>query len=197
MCNKKRTTISCHQAATQPWIQLWQIICCMCVAFSSVCILILRVVCCEIPPPATCFFFFFLIFPIFLCLLLYRELLFVPRYLNGSHVLQLGGVSENVSYEFPQLQHKHFTGCIRNLLVDSKVQWGACFKLAKLTQQWSPLMNRFHCFIPLLSVRVTDDMLCTPEECVFSFKATLINAWGTLKLLVLRLFFLFPLIYYA
>lgn len=113
-------------------------VCC----FSSVCVPILRVVCCEIHPPGnagylflflSCFFYFFLFLPIILCLLLYRELLFVPRYLNGSHVLQLGGVSENVSYEFPQLQHKHFTGCIRNLLVDSKVQWGACFKLAKHT----------------------------------------------------------------
>ncbi|XP_061577385.1 neural-cadherin-like isoform X1 [Cololabis saira] len=43
------------------------------------------------------------------------------KYLNGSHVLQLGGVNENISYEYPQLQHKHFTGCIRNLLVDSKL----------------------------------------------------------------------------
>ncbi|KAF7224845.1 neural-cadherin [Nothobranchius furzeri] len=43
------------------------------------------------------------------------------RYLNGSHVLQLGGVNENMSYEYPQLQHKHYTGCIRNLLVDSKL----------------------------------------------------------------------------
>uniref|UniRef100_A0A3Q1BB62 Neural-cadherin-like n=1 Tax=Amphiprion ocellaris TaxID=80972 RepID=A0A3Q1BB62_AMPOC len=43
------------------------------------------------------------------------------KYLNGSYVLQLGGVSENISYEYPQLQHKHYTGCIRNLLVDSKL----------------------------------------------------------------------------
>ncbi|CAB1437444.1 unnamed protein product [Pleuronectes platessa] len=42
-------------------------------------------------------------------------------YLNGSQVLQLGGVSRNISYEYPQLQHKHFTGCIRNLLVDTKL----------------------------------------------------------------------------
>ncbi|XP_071199905.1 neural-cadherin-like [Salvelinus alpinus] len=41
------------------------------------------------------------------------------RYLNGSQVLQLGGVNENMSYEYPQLQHKHFTGCLRNLVVDS------------------------------------------------------------------------------
>uniref|UniRef100_A0AAQ6IRH7 Neural-cadherin-like n=1 Tax=Anabas testudineus TaxID=64144 RepID=A0AAQ6IRH7_ANATE len=37
------------------------------------------------------------------------------------HVLQLGGVNENISYEYPQLQHKHYTGCIRNLHVDSKL----------------------------------------------------------------------------
>ncbi|XP_062845988.1 neural-cadherin [Trichomycterus rosablanca] len=45
----------------------------------------------------------------------------VDRYLNTSQVLQLGGVNENVPYIYPQLQHKHFTGCIRNLVVDSKV----------------------------------------------------------------------------
>uniref|UniRef100_A0A672H8B9 Neural-cadherin-like n=1 Tax=Salarias fasciatus TaxID=181472 RepID=A0A672H8B9_SALFA len=40
----------------------------------------------------------------------------------GAHlILQLGGVNENISYEYPQLQHKHYTGCIRNLLVDSKL----------------------------------------------------------------------------
>ncbi|MED6258642.1 hypothetical protein ATANTOWER_010141 [Ataeniobius toweri] len=44
------------------------------------------------------------------------------KYLNVSHVLQLGGVNENISYEYPQLQHKHYTGCIRNLIVDSKVK---------------------------------------------------------------------------
>lgn len=43
------------------------------------------------------------------------------RYLNVSHVLQLGGVNEDIPYIYPQLQHKHFTGCIRNLVVDSKV----------------------------------------------------------------------------
>uniref|UniRef100_A0AAZ1X942 Uncharacterized protein n=2 Tax=Oreochromis aureus TaxID=47969 RepID=A0AAZ1X942_OREAU len=43
------------------------------------------------------------------------------RYFNGSHVLQLGGINENMSYEYPQLQHKHYTGCIRNLRVDSKL----------------------------------------------------------------------------
>ncbi|KAI9523476.1 hypothetical protein NQZ68_027334, partial [Dissostichus eleginoides] len=47
------------------------------------------------------------------------------KYLNGSHVLQLGGVNQNISYEYPQLQHKHYTGCIRNLLLDSKVLCGA------------------------------------------------------------------------
>lgn len=44
------------------------------------------------------------------------------RYLNMSHVLQLGGVNEDIPYIYPQLQHKHFTGCIRNLVVDSKVK---------------------------------------------------------------------------
>ena len=51
-----------------------------------------------------------------------RGCFFISRYLNGSHVLQLGGVSRNISYEYPQLQHKHYTGCVRNLLVDSKVK---------------------------------------------------------------------------
>ncbi|XP_077376416.1 neural-cadherin isoform X1 [Festucalex cinctus] len=43
------------------------------------------------------------------------------RYLNTSQVLQLGGVNEDIPYIYPQLQHKHFTGCIRNLAVDSKL----------------------------------------------------------------------------
>ncbi|KAM8861815.1 neural-cadherin-like [Synchiropus picturatus] len=43
------------------------------------------------------------------------------KYLNGSHVLQLGGVNLNLSYEYPQLQYKQYTGCIRNLRVDSKL----------------------------------------------------------------------------
>ncbi|XP_019740005.1 neural-cadherin [Hippocampus comes] len=43
------------------------------------------------------------------------------RYLNTSQVLQLGGVNEDIPYIYPQLQHKHFTGCIRNLVVDSKL----------------------------------------------------------------------------
>lgn len=43
------------------------------------------------------------------------------RHLNMSQVLQLGGVNEDIPYIYPQLQHKHFTGCIRNLVVDSKV----------------------------------------------------------------------------
>ncbi|XP_068617100.1 neural-cadherin [Brachionichthys hirsutus] len=43
------------------------------------------------------------------------------RHLNTSHVLQLGGVNEDIPYVYPQLQHKHFTGCIRNLVVDSKL----------------------------------------------------------------------------
>ncbi|KAJ8247352.1 hypothetical protein GJAV_G00245390 [Gymnothorax javanicus] len=43
------------------------------------------------------------------------------RHLNMTQVLQLGGVNENLPYIYPQLQHKHFTGCIRNLVVDSKL----------------------------------------------------------------------------
>ncbi|XP_035275512.1 neural-cadherin-like [Anguilla anguilla] len=43
------------------------------------------------------------------------------RHLNMTQVLQLGGVNENLPYIYPQLQHKHFTGCIRNLVVDSQV----------------------------------------------------------------------------
>ncbi|XP_066511028.1 neural-cadherin-like [Hoplias malabaricus] len=45
----------------------------------------------------------------------------LDRHLNVTQVLQLGGVNENVPYIYPQLQHKHFTGCIRNLVVDSKL----------------------------------------------------------------------------
>uniref|UniRef100_A0A8C2C6G3 Si:ch211-186j3.6 n=1 Tax=Cyprinus carpio TaxID=7962 RepID=A0A8C2C6G3_CYPCA len=44
----------------------------------------------------------------------------MDKHLNGTQVLQLGGVNENLPYIYPQLQHKHFTGCIRNLVVDSK-----------------------------------------------------------------------------
>uniref|UniRef100_A0A3B4A9P1 Uncharacterized protein n=1 Tax=Periophthalmus magnuspinnatus TaxID=409849 RepID=A0A3B4A9P1_9GOBI len=43
------------------------------------------------------------------------------RHLNMSQVLQLGGVNEDIPYIYPQLQHKHFTGCMRNLIVDSKL----------------------------------------------------------------------------
>ncbi|KAJ6666039.1 hypothetical protein lerEdw1_000943 [Lerista edwardsae] len=49
---------------------------------------------------------------------------FVPqarRYLNMNQVLQLGGVKESIPYAYPQLQHKHFSGCIRNLIVDTQV----------------------------------------------------------------------------
>ncbi|KAJ8343652.1 hypothetical protein SKAU_G00309810 [Synaphobranchus kaupii] len=45
----------------------------------------------------------------------------LDRHLNVTQVLQLGGVNENLPYVYPQLQHKHFSGCIRNLVVDSKV----------------------------------------------------------------------------
>ncbi|XP_034032883.1 neural-cadherin-like [Thalassophryne amazonica] len=43
------------------------------------------------------------------------------KFMVRSHVLQLGGVNKNMSYDYPQLRHKHYNGCIRNLLVDSKV----------------------------------------------------------------------------
>ncbi|XP_053257900.1 neural-cadherin-like [Podarcis raffonei] len=49
---------------------------------------------------------------------------FVPqsrRYLNMNQVLQLGGVKESVPYSYPQLRHKHFTGCIRSLVLDTHV----------------------------------------------------------------------------
>ncbi|XP_042677339.1 LOW QUALITY PROTEIN: neural-cadherin-like [Centrocercus urophasianus] len=43
------------------------------------------------------------------------------RYLNGNHVLQLGGVKESLPYSYPQLLHKHFSGCLRNFILDSQV----------------------------------------------------------------------------
>ncbi|XP_077372754.1 neural-cadherin-like isoform X2 [Festucalex cinctus] len=43
------------------------------------------------------------------------------KFLNASYVLQLGGVNMNISYEYPQLQHNHYVGCIRNLRLDSKL----------------------------------------------------------------------------
>uniref|UniRef100_A0ACB8EA14 Uncharacterized protein n=1 Tax=Sphaerodactylus townsendi TaxID=933632 RepID=A0ACB8EA14_9SAUR len=49
---------------------------------------------------------------------------FVPqtnRHLNLNQVLQLGGVKESIPYTYPQLQHKHFTGCVRNLILDTQV----------------------------------------------------------------------------
>ncbi|NXY46161.1 CADN protein, partial [Ceuthmochares aereus] len=49
---------------------------------------------------------------------------FVPqraRYLKGNHVLQLGGVKESLPYSYPQLLHKHFSGCLRNFILDTKV----------------------------------------------------------------------------
>ncbi|XP_039619104.1 neural-cadherin [Polypterus senegalus] len=42
------------------------------------------------------------------------------RFMNVNQVLQLGGVKETLPYSYPQLQNKHFTGCIRNLVIDSK-----------------------------------------------------------------------------
>lgn len=95
-------------------------------------------------PPACSLCFFFLFFPLCatfsvvdLCRFPSAHVLlfYIPRYLNGSHVLQLGGVNENISYEYPQLQHKHYAGCIRNLLVDSKVKqeasWVQCIPMAE------------------------------------------------------------------
>ncbi|XP_060644294.2 neural-cadherin-like [Anolis sagrei] len=49
---------------------------------------------------------------------------FVPqarRYLNMNQVLQLGGVKESMPYPYPQLQQKHFKGCIRNLILDTQL----------------------------------------------------------------------------
>ncbi|CAM4543358.1 unnamed protein product [Lepidochelys kempii] len=43
------------------------------------------------------------------------------RYLDVIQVLQLGGVKESIPYSYPQLQHKHFTGCLRNLILDTQV----------------------------------------------------------------------------
>ncbi|XP_061758299.1 neural-cadherin-like [Nerophis ophidion] len=40
---------------------------------------------------------------------------------SSSPVLQLGGVNQDIPYLYPQLQHKHFTGCIRDFIVDSKM----------------------------------------------------------------------------
>ncbi|NXJ73147.1 CADN protein, partial [Trogon melanurus] len=49
----------------------------------------------------------------------------VPRragYLNVNHVLQLGGVKESLPYSYPQLLHKHFSGCLRNFILDTQVR---------------------------------------------------------------------------
>ncbi|XP_054245691.1 neural-cadherin-like [Indicator indicator] len=43
------------------------------------------------------------------------------RYLSVNHVLQLGGVKESLPYSYPQLQHKHFSGCLRNFILDTQV----------------------------------------------------------------------------
>uniref|UniRef100_A0A8C8R7D8 Neural-cadherin n=1 Tax=Pelusios castaneus TaxID=367368 RepID=A0A8C8R7D8_9SAUR len=50
--------------------------------------------------------------------LAYTEL---GRYVDVTHVLQLGGVKESIPYSYPQLQHKHFTGCLRNFILDTQV----------------------------------------------------------------------------
>ncbi|NXL30986.1 CADN protein, partial [Glaucidium brasilianum] len=44
------------------------------------------------------------------------------RYLSMNHVLQLGGVKESLPYSYPQLLHKHFSGCLRNLILDTQVR---------------------------------------------------------------------------
>ncbi|XP_074957551.1 neural-cadherin-like isoform X3 [Phalacrocorax aristotelis] len=43
------------------------------------------------------------------------------RYLNVNHVLQLGGVKESLPYSYPHLLHKHFSGCLRNFILDTQV----------------------------------------------------------------------------
>ncbi|XP_069073745.1 neural-cadherin-like [Pleurodeles waltl] len=42
-------------------------------------------------------------------------------YWSGHPVLQLGGVKESISYSYPHIQHKHFTGCLRNVILNSQV----------------------------------------------------------------------------
>ncbi|PKK25791.1 neural-cadherin [Columba livia] len=44
-----------------------------------------------------------------------------PRHLDVNYVLQLGGVKESLPYSYPQLLHKHFSGCLRNLILDTQV----------------------------------------------------------------------------
>ncbi|XP_025072404.1 neural-cadherin-like isoform X1 [Alligator sinensis] len=43
------------------------------------------------------------------------------RYLSTNQVLQLGGVKESIPYSYPQLQHKHFIGCLQNFILDTQV----------------------------------------------------------------------------
>lgn len=136
----KRTIIRCHICCQKvvtvmtasakkewnhefkPWRLMW-FVCSFSLSARTVCFLILQtcVLNCNLDNLHDAFSSARILL---LCLLVCWELLFIPRYLNGSHVLQLGGVNENISYEYPQLQHKHYTGCIRNLLVDSKVWYG-------------------------------------------------------------------------
>lgn len=76
------------------------------------------------------------------------------RYLNMSHVLQLGGVNEDIPYIYPQLQHKHFTGCIRNLIVDSKVTAAAAAADSGLSQADKWINNGFqHPCCPHANIR--------------------------------------------
>ncbi|GCB83241.1 hypothetical protein scyTo_0023435, partial [Scyliorhinus torazame] len=46
---------------------------------------------------------------------------FSGRFLNVYQPLQLGGIKEPLPYHNDQLRFTGFTGCIRNLIVDSKV----------------------------------------------------------------------------
>lgn len=66
------------------------------------------------------------------------------RYLNMSQVLQLGGVNEDIPYIYPQLQHKHFTGCIRNLVVDSKVTFTHVTAIHMLARRQANSTSRLH-----------------------------------------------------
>ncbi|XP_064414859.1 neural-cadherin [Latimeria chalumnae] len=47
---------------------------------------------------------------------------------------QLGGVKESIPYFYPQLQHKHFTGCLRNLVLDTKKYYNSFPGLAAVKE---------------------------------------------------------------
>lgn len=76
------------------------------------------------------------------------------RHLNMSQVLQLGGVNEDIPYIYPQLQHKHFTGCIRNLIVDSKV----------ILSELYPLKHRVHKHTTIRTAACTPAHTCTSAD---------------------------------